>query len=265
MPGRRVFLLTALLTGVASADTTSKQACITAYEAAQEARQNSKFRDAREQLKVCSNASCPAVARTDCVTWQAEIEKLQPSVRLLLRGEGGSEVKGAAVTLDGAAFPGEAGDLDPGEHKFKIEASGYLPQERRFAIEAGQKALKVEVLLERPASSAPTETAEAPRRSLKAPLILGGVGVIGLGLFTYFGLTGRSGEDDLKKCKPICPQSQVDDVSTKYIVADVGLGVGVIALGAATYLLLRPAPRATTSVVPLLGPGTSGLGVFGRF
>lgn len=268
MLDRRVFLvLAAALADRAAAATepVSKQACIAAHEQAQETRQSNKLRDAREHLKLCSNVACPPLVKTDCVPWLAELEKLQPSALILVRGDGGAALSGATILLDDAPVSENSPvDLDPGEHRVQVDLSGYARQSLRFSIEPGQKARKIEVSLARSSQSSPSPSAR-PRRSLAPPLILGGVGLAGLGAFAYFGLSGKADEDELKKCKPLCAQTRVDDTSRKYIFADIGLGVGIVALGVATYLLASRPAEPKTSVAPWVNPQGAGLGVAGRF
>jgi serine/threonine protein kinase len=78
--------------------------------------------------------------------------------------------------------------------------------------------------------------------SLVPAFIVGGIGVVALGSFAVFGLGGKSDVSTLEKeCKPNCAQSDVDSARTKLIIADISLGVGVVALGVATYMILtRP-------------------------
>ena len=68
---------------------------------------------------------------------------------------------------------------------------------------------------------------------------LAGVGAVALGSFAFFAVTGKSDENDLRdRCSPNCPESDVDSVRTKYLVADISLGVGIASLGAATFLFV---------------------------
>ena len=68
------------------------------------------------------------------------------------------------------------------------------------------------------------------------------MGAAGLASFTYFALSGRSDHSDLERCKPDCTESDVNSVHTKYLIADISLGVSVAALGVAAYLLLVDQP-----------------------
>jgi hypothetical protein len=68
------------------------------------------------------------------------------------------------------------------------------------------------------------------------PYALATVGVVGLagfGLGTYW---GRKDNDALKTCNMICTPAAVDHVHRVYLAANISLGVGIAALGAATVL-----------------------------
>jgi hypothetical protein len=58
-------------------------------------------------------------------------------------------------------------------------------------------------------------------------------GIGGYGLLTYW---GRKDNDNLGSCSPGCGQGQIDHIRRVYLGADVSLGVGVAALGAAYWV-----------------------------
>jgi hypothetical protein len=73
--------------------------------------------------------------------------------------------------------------------------------------------------------------------------IAGGLGFVG------FGLEARSGERGLLECAPYCSGASIAEVKRNYVLANVSLGTGVLALGGATvwWLGLRrssPTPSA---------------------
>jgi hypothetical protein len=71
------------------------------------------------------------------------------------------------------------------------------------------------------------------------PVILGGTGLLALGGSFYVRLNADSDADRLRNsCAPSCDQSSRDALSDKLVVANVALGVGIgaIALAAATWL-----------------------------
>jgi hypothetical protein len=95
--------------------------------------------------------------------------------------------------------------------------------------------------------------------------VAGGVGVVGFGLFTAFGLISNSDYNDLKSsCQNgHCPSSKSSEISngqTFQTVANVGLAVGIvgIAAGATLFVLsLSPGKSDTTGLV--VGPSYIGL------
>jgi hypothetical protein len=103
--------------------------------------------------------------------------------------------------------------------------------------------------------------------------VLGGVGVLGLASFAFFGLSGSSKQSDLdsRNCKPNCPQDDVDTIKRNYLIADISLGVGAASLVAASVFYFtrsssqEPGPSNSVSVgvAPTTGGGFATLG--GRF
>jgi hypothetical protein len=78
-------------------------------------------------------------------------------------------------------------------------------------------------------------------------IVLGAAGVLALGGFAYFAASGVSSENELaSKCAPTCDPSQVDPIKRRYLVADVMLVSGVLALAAATWIFLTRAEVPVT-------------------
>ncbi|HEY8087174.1 MAG TPA: tetratricopeptide repeat protein [Polyangiaceae bacterium] len=114
------------------------------------------------------------------------------------------------------------------------------------------------------------ETAASPSdRSKLRPYayVAGGVGVVGLGLFTAFGLMDNSTYKNLQGACPNnqCPasrQSDIDSGKSQQTVANVGLVVGVLGLAAGGTLFVlslgsKSTPAATTGLV--IAPSYLGL------
>ena len=83
--------------------------------------------------------------------------------------------------------------------------------------------------------------------------MLGGVAVAGLGSFGYFSLTGKSKQSDLEdSCAPRCSDEDYDNMQRNFVIADVSLGVALIAGGVATWLVLDGSKEEKrVGIVPL--------------
>lgn len=227
------------------------------YVDAQARRQDGKLRGAREAMVTCANEACPAALRDDCTKWVREVERTMPTVVLEVRGPEGQDRVQAKVTLDGEPFEhaldGKAHSVDPGIRVLRVEIPGYAPIEQRVTIREGEKSrrLTAEFRARRPAG--PHSSGQRPTPPLV--YVLGAAGIAGIGAFTYFGLSGRYGDpgvETLGRCRPDCHEGDVREVNTKFVVADVALGVAVLSLGAAAIVYL------TRPTVPSRAPATTG-------
>lgn len=229
-----------------------KASCGKAYEGAQEARGKAALLSSREQLLVCSRDQCPKFIRTDCAKWLEEVTSAIPSVVVAARDPDGNDLPDVRLEIDGKPVTESlslALDLDPGEHTLSVTAAGFEPQTQTVVLREGEQRRRVDFVMQPPSSGAAAGPAAAPgapdqisTESAGSPLvayILGGVGVVALGGFAYFALSGESQRSDLESsCKPNCEQSKIDEVDQSFLFADISLGVGVVSLGVATYLLL---------------------------
>jgi hypothetical protein len=252
-------------------------ACFDAYPAAQRLRKQGKLREARAQLVLCSQEECPAEVRSDCGTWLGEVDRAMPSVVIEARDPRGDETAAVRVLVDGVLLAerldGKAIELDPGEHAFRFQHAGQT-QERTILIREGEARRKIEVRFSTPpaasasasasappppASSLPLEFSSSPegmpRPSSTLGYALSGIGILALAGSAYFYLDGRGFESDLKKtCAPACSPDQMAPLKRRDLLAGVSLGVGVVSLGAAAYLLLRPAPAESVAARFELAP-----------
>lgn len=267
--------------------TPATTACFDAYPEAQRLRKQGKLRKAQAQLVICSQEDCPGAIRTDCTTWLSEVEKALPSVVIEARDAKGEETAAVRVLVDGELLAerldGKALALDPGEHTLRFEHAGKT-QEQKVLIREGEARRKIDVRFapapvasaassaSSAASSAPppavsgAPSATAEPGALAGPTgssstlgyALGGLGLLALAGSTYFYLDGRGIRADLERdCAPACSPDQVAPLRRRDLFAGVSLGVGVVSLGAAAYLLLRPAPAdpaaARVDLAPLPG------------
>ncbi|MDP8999834.1 MAG: hypothetical protein M3O46_06960, partial [Myxococcota bacterium] len=101
-----------------------------------------------------------------------------------------------------------------------------------------------------------------------ATWVFGGIAVAAFGTEAYFGLSGLSDRSNaMHRCAPNCAPSERDSIQTKFIIADVALGAGIVSAGLATYFFLRSRGVTTANtavdVVPRAGGGVAT--VSGRF
>ncbi len=241
--------------GLAMGAGPSKEQCVSAYQGAQVDMKQSALSSAREKLALCLAESCPNALHSDCAEWLKEIDRRQPSVVLSFKGKDGTPSTSVPATVDGKPFAGKtdgrAVDVDPGEHTFVFSPPGEPPVDVRVVVREGEKSQKVDATSklyvapareprEGPLSTPPPATSK--ERPVPWPVFaLGGLGLVGAGGFVGFGIAGTRGKADLEDCKPTCTEDQLSPVRTKFIVADVSLAIGIVAVGVATVLFLtRP-------------------------
>jgi hypothetical protein len=248
--------------------------CAQAYERAQEEKTNGQLKAAIEHLKRCVDAKCAKFIRKDCVQWMEDAKRALPTVVFSIR-EGGDEIADVEILCDDKTLirglDGEPIPVDPGLHDFTFNVPGLVPAERQVLIQEGERNRIIKVELGTPESIAPPPPSPPPppappppspssnaEPTLSAtpvpplaesnlpslahalPYGLAGVGALGVVGFAVFATLGTSQKGDLERsCSPFCQSGQVDSAKTKYVLADTCLGVGLVSLGIATYLLVK--------------------------
>lgn len=255
-------------------DEDEKDACIDASEQGQKLRDQGKLHAAREAFLTCSRAVCPALVKTDCAGWLADVDARRPSVVVRAHDPEGRDTAEVRVTLDGSLLSprldGRAMPVDPGEHVFRYERGGSPPVEQRVILREGEQRRVLEVRFQsqpRP----PEQPVEASPGVPAGVFVLSGVGALGVGLFVGLGLSARNDVDDLRAtCAPNCLEDDVEAARAKAIAANVSLGAGALALGAAAVVFFtrpratpRPPAAATLEFAPVAGGGM--VGVSGYF
>jgi hypothetical protein len=288
--------------------TPDKEACASAHEQAQVSRKRGHLLEAKKSLELCANPACPLLARQDCSVWVVEVDERLPTIVIEARDARGQKATAVRCTLDGERLVDGIDDraiaINPGAHALKCEltdaaaAGAGVSSEQPLAVVEGEKRRKVDVSFEPPkphdiapipsaaltaspsASTAPTASASSatlpdapPKRAPALAITLAGVAVVGVAGFSYFGLKGLSDENQLRaSCKPTCNPADADALRAKYHVADVSLGIGVLAAGVAAWLFFsdttpsagadnRARARVRVGVMPLPSGGGANLGV----
>lgn len=245
--GAGLIALTLITAGLPAwaAGKSEKKVCAKAYVEGQRLRNSDQLVEARKQFLVCARDVCPAVLRRDCIRWGAEAQQAIPTVVVEATDASGNDLVNVSVTIDGQPFvsriDGSAQPVDPGVHTFRFEAQGAAPIEKRVVVHAADKNRHIHVTFpigeKAPAPRAPSsqvkhDTSQPSTHRLTLPVyVLGGVGVVSLGVFTYMALKFDSQLNDLNRCKGHCSQSSVDSASNTRNLSYIPLGIGVVALG----------------------------------
>jgi hypothetical protein len=257
--------------GAARADQTD--VCIESSVRGQELRDQGKLVAARAALLACGTPTCPRLLRRECAGWLADVEARTPSVVLGATDEAGHDTADVKVTVDGAPFlarlEGQPVAIDPGAHVLRFERAGLPAVEQKVILREGERRRAISV---RFSSSTPLGRADAPPpppaagAGVARPIAvaaLGGLAVASGVTLAVLGLGAQRDADRLRStCAPACAESAVDAVRQKQIGANVALGIGVLAAGAAAVLIFTwPSPAgaaATVAVRPIDGGAIGG-------
>jgi hypothetical protein len=155
-----------------------------------------------------------------------------------------------------------------------VSTPGHDSVERSVAVQAGQKvALSIDAQSGAPkgvvAGAAPT-TGPAPESHPMSPLrlgayVAGGVGVLGLATATVAGLMANSTYGDLNHAcgGGTCPADKSGEISsgrTQETVANVGLVLGLLGVGAGVSLYVLSTPKGTVTTTGFaVAPGWVGV------
>jgi hypothetical protein len=210
---------------------------------------------AREQLRICSQPSCPALIVSDCTQWLDQVESSMPSVVPVATDEAGTDLMDVAVSIDGTPVqtaPGQAVEVDPGPHRLVFGHGPSASVETLVLVAIGEKNKRVAVTLRGQDTPSPTRSAAGT-----AGLAVAGVGIAGLALGAIFGAEAIVKQHDAacpsNVCRPGSNPSALSDaqsfgnLSTGFFVAG-----GVLLVGGATTFWL--APRSGVRVVVRAAP-----------
>ena len=260
----RVFiipLLIALAPASAAADT---KTCVASHASAQREVKAGRLKQAAQLFTACgSDDACPEQLRAECSELLDKVKISIPSVILSAIDGKGADVSEVKVYIDDTllidGLDGRSVELDPGKYHFRF----LLPDNSELSVDAlvreGEKNRVIGVRAaaeEKPAPvSAPPALAnpvaiEAPSKPLErkppvAAWIATGAAVVGFATFGTFAILGSSDKKKLEECAPHCPESEHsrhDSLKTKFLIADVGLGVGAASAIVAGILFLTSGP-----------------------
>lgn len=269
-----------LLPAIAWAADAATTECLAASESAYKSAKDHKLLQERTQLLTCAAEHCPADVRRDCVQRMDDVNRAIPSIVFEVKDSAGNDLSDVKVTMDATRvaerLDGTAITLDPGRHKFTFEIPGRPPIDKEYVIVISQKerreTLVVDSVSAKPEAVSPLTThGQQPAVSQTRPglgaqkiaaIVAGGVGIVGVGVGTAFGLISKSKHDDAAQhCNgSICSDQQGIDFKTSAIhagnVSTVAFVVGAAGLaGGAALWFTAPRPREVTGTSLGLVPG----------
>ena len=254
----------ALAPASAAADT---KACIASHASAQRETKAGHPKQAAQLYTACgSDNSCPEQLRAECAELLEQVNRTVPSVIFSAIDGKGADVSNAKVysdeTLLADGLDGRAVEIEPGKYHFRFVLPDNSSLTSDVLIREGEKNRLVEVRA--PLEKRPEPSAAAPLVRRQPPLapapppeekhtpvaawVATGVAVVGFGTFGTFALLGSSDKKKLDDCAPSCPDSEHDrrdSLKSKYLVADIGLGVGAASAVLAGVLFLTSGHSTT--------------------
>jgi serine/threonine-protein kinase len=255
------------------------------------------FREAASLAEAAGQSDRMKTARARAARLEPDLAWLTIQVSSEVRAIPGLTLRRATVPvqpdLSGVPVP-----VDPGDVTVEANAPGYAQYTTSVNVPArGRAVVNVAALTPLPApAAAATSTSAAPepssappatpspqptplpaappaseeRRSV-LPYVFGGVGIVGIGLGSYFGLRAISDADDARKACPdgLCSEKRgaaaADDARTAAKISNVSfaVGAGALAAGVVLYFAL-PSKKTELSLAPHVDQNSAGLVFRGR-
>jgi hypothetical protein len=220
-----------------------------------------------------------------------DLDKKLSRVRLRVEGAGpklGVSIDGVAIGPSGWAAPLP---LDPGTHTLRADAPGKSPLSQSFEVPTGPSTIDMTLAALEDAPAAPAAVPAMPASATPAPppgepgavhdeshgartlgIVLGAVGVVGIGIGSYFGIDTFSKNSTANADCPgdRCSPTGVDagrSAQTSATISTIAFGAGIASLGAGAYFFFfsgpRDAKRGALRAAPLLGSSTAGVQLVG--
>jgi hypothetical protein len=261
------------------------------------------FREAASIANNSNQADRARVATSRAQALEAKLSRLSVELAPEVARIPGIVVKRGTQRIEPSLY-GTPLPVDPGDYRIEVTAPGYEPWSTPIKVEAGGASASVRVpgLVKAPVAAQPaSDTAPEASQAAGSPgqvqsrptgaitptsmpsgittqqtlgLVVGGVGLIGVGIGSYFGVRAISKNSDAEEH---CPRSGFCDDdegltltdkakqdATASNIAFIAGGV-LVATGAVLYLTGGPRGGDSLALVPSLGPSSAAASFVGRF
>jgi hypothetical protein len=171
--------------GTAGGTKEERQACVAAYNKAQERAKSAHLRDAREFLSKCARPQCGSFLQQECTHLYTQLETDIPSVVPLVADETGAPHALVEVRMDGelltSKLDGHALLVDPGKHEFTFSTDLGVFAKKKIMIVQGQRNRPISAVLHTGRKGAPLVVDTAPEgvatgAAAAAPEVMSGTG-----------------------------------------------------------------------------------------
>ncbi len=231
-------------------------ACEASFEHAQNLELDTKLIAARGAYAQCMDATCPSLLRVECTRRFESLSPRMPSIVVGARNAAGTDLVDVRLDVDGTTvattLTGRAIELDPGVHHVRVAGRG-AADERDVVIREGEKLRPLTFTLAVPSSiEPPSRTPSSASAGLPVGFYaLGAVSVAAFATSAVVGVGALSDDAELHRtCAPGCSQRAEDGVRDRFIVADVALGIGIVAAAAATWFFISSRRASDVAFAP---------------
>lgn len=227
--------------------------CVDAHSQGQILRDEGKLLQSQAEFLACAtDEECPGPIRAECEQYLTAVKDMTPTVVFAARDTLGHDLDGVRVFLDGEFLADADGSVpvpvNPGPHHMRFEHPSGQAFEQKLVCLPGEKARLVTAMFNvapREGGVSPSYGPTSQPSDLRriSTYVFGGLAVVGLASFTYFGLSGKSQEQSLREtCAPSCTSAQKQSVAEKYMLADVSLAIAGLSLAGGAILYFAPTP-----------------------
>jgi serine/threonine-protein kinase len=255
------------------------------------------FREAASLATNSNQADRARVAAARAQDLEPKLSRLSVELAPDVAAIPGVVVKRGTQRLEPSLY-GTQLPVDPGEYKIEVTAPGYEPWRTPIKVEGGgaSASVRVPALVKSseplnaspspPASATPSNVGAPPAEPLPARrsdglstqqtfgLVVGAIGVVGVGVGSYFGIRALKKNSD---AETHCPNSGLcndlegveltEDAKDLAVFSNIAFAAGGLLLGTGAVLYLTGGHSSADRVtlVPILGPSSAGANVMGRF